>query len=936
MTRNLALIMTWVMIVFSTPLWATGVDETFDKGPGGFLEDESFSVSNGRFVFRGDRSTGSIGKIWVGGTNPSGWNPNPNHSNYFKDFDVSMAVTWESGNDDAPYGLSVCIHKNSVGSPDSISFVIDGAGNNGAYKIVRVQEGQSTTLVDWTASSHILPNEANKLSIFKLGNYFSFSINGNRVHRLTNLEGCAGGAIALESSKSVDVAFDNFRVIPLIDDDFNSDAGGFSGSNFFYVSNKQLIFRGDGSTGARSVPWDGGANPGGLSPDPTDSNYFEEFGLSVDAIWQGGNAEAGYGVSVCNQKNSAGTVDYVLFLIDGQGDKMGYYISRVFNGQHKILVDWTASSLIKSGESNNLSIIKLDERFVFSINNTEVQELTLEDCGGSINLEASRAVDVSFDNFFIFDMSSSSDGGVTTEPENQAPTASLTVSPESGDAPLTVDLDAGDSTDDGIITGYAWSSSDGQRASGETARLTFNTAGTYTISLTVTDDKGKTSTAQKTVVIEPAPCTYQITPTSHTHNANADTGHVTVIPSASNCSWTARSQKSWISLTGKRYGEGQDTVNYAIEENESCELNRKGGLTIAGQTFTISQLAPVNCPPIARFSALPLGGQMTTNDSRTAPSLIVKVDARLSKDQGGIISHYAWSTSDGQTASGRTASFKFAKEGSHEITLIVTDDQGASEQVTKKITVYPPTTRLINLSTRAKINGGAGDIVAGFMLTGVGTQQVMLRGSSLEEGVNPTILLQRLNGAEIAKNDDWQSDFRHREITAHMVGRNATDAVLVRDLSAGNYIVTLSSNGAKKLGIVEVVTLKPLGKTQQPIKLFNLSTRAQIQGGGAYDIIAGFIIDGEGVQKVVVRGTAVDPGVDPFLILRELGKEEVMAQNDTWQADSLASLIPSHLQLGLKPSDAALLLYLPKGNYTVILSSKGAQKLGLIEVFAVD
>jgi len=939
MTRNMALIVTGVMIIFSTPLWAVGVEETFDKGPGGFLEDESFSVSNGRFLFQGDRSTGSIGKIWVGGTNSAGWNPNPNHSNYFKDFDVSMEVTWESGNDEAPYGLSVCIQKNSLGSPDSISFVIDGAGNNGAYKIVRVQEGESTSLVDWTASSHILPNQANKLSIFKIGNYFSFSINGNRVQRLTNLEGCAGGAIALESSKSVDVAFDNFRVIPLIDEDFNSDAGGFSGSNFFYVSNKQLIFRGDASTGARSVPWDGGANPGGLSPEPTDSNYFEEFGLSVDAIWQGGNAEAGYGVSVCNQKNSAGTVDYVLFLIDGQGDKMGYYISRVFNGQHKILVDWTPSSLIKSGESNNLSILKLDNRFVFSINQSQIQELTLEDCGGSINLEASRAVDVSFDNFFIFDMSSSSDGGVTPEPENQAPTASFTVSPESGDAPLTVDLDAGNSRDEGMITGYAWSSSDGQRASGEKTSLTFNTAGTYTITLTVTDDKGKTSTAQKTVVVKAAPCTYQITPTSHTHNANADTGHVTVIPSASNCSWSARRKTSWVSLTGITSGKGQGTVNYAIEENETCELNRKGEVSIAGQTFTISQLAPVNCPPIPRFSALPQGGQMITDNPRIPPNLTVKVDARLSQDQGGIISHYAWSTFDQddkqQTASGGTASFKFTKEGTYEITLTVTDDQGASEQLTKKITVYPPTTRLVNLSTRAKINGGAGDIIAGFMLTGTGTQQVMLRGSSLEQGVNPAILLQRLNGGEIARNDDWQSDFRHSEITAHMAGKNASDAALVRDLSAGNYTVTLSSNATKGLGIVEVVTLNPLGKTQQPIKLFNLSTRAQIEGG-AYDIIAGFIIEGEGVQKVVVRGTGVEAGVDPILILRELGQDEVMAQNDSWQADPLASLIPAHLQLGLKPSDAALLLYLPKGAYTVILSSMGTQKLGLIEVFAVD
>jgi len=932
MTRNMALIVTGIMIVLSTPLWAVGVEETFDKGPGGFLENEFFSVSNGRYVFRGNSPTGTLTAAWMGGVNPAGWNPNPNHSNYFKDFDVSMAVTWESGNDAAPYGLSVCIQKNTLGNADYISFLIDAAGDNRAYKIVRVKEGQSQILVDWTASAHILPNQANKLSVFKLGDYFSFSINDNRVEKLTDIEDCAGGAIGLEAPRSVNLAFDNFRVIPLIDEDFNSDAGGFSDSTFFYVSNKQLIFRGDGSTGTRSVPWDGGANPGGLTPEPSDSNYFENFALSVDTLWQGGKGDASYGLSVCHQKNSVGTTDSLLFLIDGEGDDTAYYISRVFNGQHQILVDRTASSLIKSGESNNLSILKLDERFVFSINRTQVQELTLEDCGGSISLEASKAVDVSFDNFLIIDMPSSSS---TTAPKNEPPIARLTVSPESGDATLTVDLDAGESTDDGMITGYAWFSSDGQRSVGEKASLTFNTAGTYTITLTVTDDKGEEATAQKTVSVTLATCTYQITPNNHTHNAHSETGHVTVIPSASNCAWTARSQTSWVSLTDKAYGEGQGTVNYAIEKNETCELNRKGELTLAGQTFTIIQSPPVNCPPIPRFSALPQGGQMITDNPRIAPSLSVKVDARLSKDQDGIINHYAWSTSDKQTASGRTASFTFAKEGSYEITLLVNDDQGASEQVTKKITVYPPTTRLVNLSTRAKIKGGAGDIIAGFMLTGAGTQQVMLRGLNLEPGVNPAILLQRLNGGELARNDDWQSDSRHSEITAHMVGRNVTDAVLVRDLSAGNYTVTLSSNATKGLGIVEVVTLNPPGKTQQPIKLFNLSTRAQIEGG-AYDIIAGFIIDGEGVQKVVVRGTGVESGVDPLLILQALGQDEVMAQNDSWQTDPLASLIPAHLQLGLKATDAALLLYLPKGAYTVILSSMGNQKLGLIEVFAVD
>ncbi len=481
MTSTKQLIMTLFMIVFSTPLWAAGVAEDFNTGPGGFLEDDTFSVSNGRYLFRGNRNEGTITAPWMGGTNPGGWNPSPNNSNYFKDFNVSTEVIWEGGEKAVGYGLAVCLKKNQFDRADFIGFYI----HQGAYIIMSEIAGQFKKQIEWTPSSLILPSLANELSIFKIGNSFSFSINDTEVQELT-IDGCAGGAIGLEASKSVDVAFDNFIVLPFTIENFNSDAGGFSGAEFFSVSNGQLVFQGDGTSGARSVAWAGGANPGGWSPNPSHSNYFENLGVSVDTLWLGGDGDGGYGISVCNQKNSMGTADYVLFLIDGQ-DNTGYTISTVFNGQHEKRVEWTASSLIKPGESNNLSIMKIDNRFFFSINSTEVQNLTLENCGGSVNLEASTAVDVSFDDFFLIDMPSSSD------PPNQAPSAYFTVTPPSGNAPLTVSLDASASKDpDGSITSYSWTASDSQTASGQTATMTFREAGNYTIRLVVTDNQGLT------------------------------------------------------------------------------------------------------------------------------------------------------------------------------------------------------------------------------------------------------------------------------------------------------------------------------------------------------------------------------------------------------------------------------------------------------------
>ncbi|MCP4218749.1 MAG: PKD domain-containing protein [bacterium] len=96
-------------------------------------------------------------------------------------------------------------------------------------------------------------------------------------------------------------------------------------------------------------------------------------------------------------------------------------------------------------------------------------------------------------------------------PSNEAPTARFTFSPQTGHAPLTTVFDASASSDpDGTISGYSWNFGDGAMGTGVNPSHTFQ-EGQYTITLTVTDNDGKSGTTSHDIVAEPP----NVPPTAH-------------------------------------------------------------------------------------------------------------------------------------------------------------------------------------------------------------------------------------------------------------------------------------------------------------------------------------------------------------------------------------------------------------------------------------
>jgi hypothetical protein len=90
-------------------------------------------------------------------------------------------------------------------------------------------------------------------------------------------------------------------------------------------------------------------------------------------------------------------------------------------------------------------------------------------------------------------------------------------------------------------------------------------------------------------------CTYTIQPASASIAAAGGTANVTIQAGAA-CSWSAASNASWLSVSGTAVGAGNGSVTISAAANPGGA--RTGTMTIAGQTFTVTQAGqPGACSP---------------------------------------------------------------------------------------------------------------------------------------------------------------------------------------------------------------------------------------------------------------------------------------------------------------------------------------------------
>jgi PKD repeat protein len=280
---------------------------------------------------------------------------------------------------------------------------------------------------------------------------------------------------------------------------------------------------------------------------------------------------------------------------------------------------------------------------------------------------------------------------------NQPPTASFTVNPNPAQTGQTVTFNGSASGDaDGTIASYSWDL-DGngtfETNTGMNASVTrsYASTGTVTVRLRVTDNDGGTAETTRTLTV-----TNRAPAASFTASPNPAIAGDVVSFSASASSdpdgtivdyrWDLDGNGTFETDTGTN---ASVTRSYASTGTVTVQLrvtDNDGGTAETTRDLTVDPPPPVNELPSALFVVSPNPAQS---------SEIVTFNGNKSKDPDGTIANFTWDL-DGngsfETDTGTTSMVtrSYASAGTVDVRLRVTDNDGASSDTTRRLTVSTP------------------------------------------------------------------------------------------------------------------------------------------------------------------------------------------------------------------------------------------------------
>ncbi|HLL82763.1 MAG TPA: PKD domain-containing protein, partial [Longimicrobium sp.] len=269
---------------------------------------------------------------------------------------------------------------------------------------------------------------------------------------------------------------------------------------------------------------------------------------------------------------------------------------------------------------------------------------------------------------------------------NHPPVAVARTSRARAAAGEVVHFDASASSDaDGRLRAYRWDFGNGASAEGVKVAYAYDTPGTYTVTLTVTDDSGTSShqaSAKTTVVVNQAPRA----------NANGDklvtTSEVRFDGTGSRDEDGAIAGYLWDFGDGHVSDEPSPTHVFAQPGQYRVRLWVTDDSSTANGRTAHETVVVVNERPIANAGP----------DRRAAAGDVLAFSGARSVDPDGEVVEYQWDFGDGGTAGGEAVRHTYAAPGRYTVRLTVRDNSGQPQALDTDESVVvvnaPPRVRL--------------------------------------------------------------------------------------------------------------------------------------------------------------------------------------------------------------------------------------------------
>lgn len=412
---------------------------------------------------------------------------------------------------------------------------------------------------------------------------------------------------------------------------------------------------------------------------------------------------------------------------------------------------------------------------------------------------------------------------------------------------------------------------------------------------------------------------------------------------------------------------------------------RKGGAPLAGATSATLNLTAVSIADGGTYDCVATNSAGSATSTSATLTVTPPAAPAISGQPVAMTSLQGAAAFFSVQASGTSLTYQWRKDSvdipnATQPTLLLADVQ-ASDAGAYSVVVSNPggdtpssaaaltvttsgSSRLVNLSTRARVGTGDDVLIPGFVVSGTGSKSLLVRGVGPRLGMpqfnvpgvlaDPAMEL-KVGSFTVLANDDW-GQFSDQaalaaatsESGAFSLGASTKDAAMLVTVSPALYtVVTSGVGGTTGVALVELYDMDPPESTS---RLINISARARV-GTGSEVLIPGFFIEGDVALTLLVRGVGPTLGDARFNVAGVLedpvmtvfrGQTQIAVNDDWQQSPNLDALVAATtathaFRLGDGQKDAAVLIALNPGAYTIHVAGKNdGTGVALVELYVVE